>query len=295
MSAANRQTGVFLVLAAAVLWGTTGTAQAFAPTGYDPKVIGALRLLVGGAALLALAAWQREFGRWRDWNWAFVALAAGFTASYQLCFFAAVDATGVAAGTVVAIGSSPVFGGLLGRMFRGERLQGRWWAATLLAICGCSLLGLNSAAVVVNPWGVVLAIGAGASYAAYTLFIKSLVERHSPTAVMALVASGGALFLSPALFHCDPAWLLQWRSVAVVLHLGLASMALSYWFFARGLRLLPVSTAVTLTLAEPMTATMLGLIVLGERLSGQSLAGVVLIFAGLLVLVCRLPKKKEVI
>ena len=83
--------------------------------------------------------------------------------------------------------------------------------------------------------------------------------------------------------------------MAVVLHLGLASMALSYWFFARGLRLLPVSTAVTLTLAEPMTATMLGLIVLGERLSGQSLAGVVLIFAGLLVLVCRLPKKKEVI
>ena len=44
-----------------------------------------------------------------------------------------------------------------------------------------------------------------------------------------------------------------------------------------------------------MTATMLGLIVLGERLSGQSLAGVVLIFAGLLVLVYRLPKKKEVI
>lgn len=54
-----------------------------------------------------------------------------------------------------------------------------------------------------------------------------------------------------------------------------------------------MSTAVTLTLAEPMTATILGLTVLGERLSGQSFAGVALIFTGLLVLIARLPKKKE--
>lgn len=295
MKPVSPKAGIFFVLAAAILWGTTGTAQAFAPQGYDPKVIGAMRLLVGGTALLALATWQREFGRWRDWNWGVVALAALFTASYQLCFFAAVDATGVAAGTVVAIGSSPVFGGLLGRIFRGEQLHGRWWAATGLAVCGCCLLGLNRAAVVVNPWGVLLAIGAGASYAAYTLFLKGLLARHAPTAVMALVACGGALLLSPALLRIDPAWIVQWRSVAVVLHLGLASMALSYFFFARGLRLLPVSTAVTLTLAEPMTATILGLAVLGERLSGQSLAGVALIFSGLLILIVHLPKRQKIL
>lgn len=292
-SQSSRQAGIFFVLAAAILWGTTGTAQAFAPSGYDPKVIGALRLLVGGSALFAWAAWQREFGRWRDWNWLLLACAAFFTASYQLCFFAAVDTTGVAAGTVVAIGSSPVFGGLLGRIFRGEALPGRWWMATLLAICGCALLGFSSAALEVNAWGIVLAIGAGASYAAYTLFLKGLLARYPPTAVMALVACGGALLLSPALLRIEPAWLLQWRSVAVILHLGLASMALSYFFFARGLRLLPMSTAVTLTLAEPMTATILGLAVLGERLSGQSLAGVVLIFTGLLVLIVRLPKPEK--
>ena len=292
-SALSRQTGIFCVLAAAILWGTTGTAQAFAPSGYDPKVIGAMRLLVGGGAFFAWAAWQGEFGRWRDWNWPVLACAAFFTASYQLCFFAAVDTTGVAAGTVVAIGSSPVFGGLLGRIFRGEELSGRWWMATMLAVCGCALLGFSGAALEVNAWGIVLAIGAGASYAAYTLFLKGLLARHPPTAVMALVACGGALLLSPALLRLDPAWLMQWRSVAVILHLGLASMALSYFFFARGLRLLPMSTAVTLTLAEPMTATILGLTVLGERLSGQSFAGVALIFTGLLVLIARLPKKKE--
>ncbi len=289
----SRQNGIFFVLAAAMLWGTTGTAQAFAPLGYDPKVIGAMRLFVGGAALFAWSAWQQEFGRWRDWNWLVLGFAAFFTASYQLCFFAAVATTGVAMGTVVAIGSAPVFGGLLGRIFRGEELSGRWWWATLLAVSGCSLLALASAALKLNAWGVLLAIGAGASYAGYTLFLKGLLAHHPPTAVMALVACGGALLLSPALLKSDPAWLAQWRSVAVILHLGLVSMALSYFLFARGLRLLPVSTAVTLTLAEPMTATILGLAILGERLNGQSLAGIVLVFAGLLVLIVRLPKRNE--
>ena len=75
----SRQNGIFFVLAAAMLWGTTGTAQAFAPLGYDPKVIGAMRLFVGGAALFAWSAWQQEFGRWRDWNWLVLGFAAFFT------------------------------------------------------------------------------------------------------------------------------------------------------------------------------------------------------------------------
>ncbi|HFQ93738.1 MAG TPA: hypothetical protein ENK32_06995, partial [Anaerolineae bacterium] len=47
--------GQWFVLAAAVLWGTTGTAQAFAPAGAHPLSVGAMRLLVGGVALFTLA------------------------------------------------------------------------------------------------------------------------------------------------------------------------------------------------------------------------------------------------
>lgn len=293
MSVIERQGGALLVLAAAMLWGTTGTAQAFAPPGYDPKVIGAMRLVIGGGALWLLVACGEGFGRWRDWNWPLVVMGSLCVAAYQLCFFAAVDATGVAAGTVIAIGSTPVFGGLLGRVFRGEDLHGRWWGATALAVCGCTLLGLSSAALVLDVGGLFLALGAGASYATYTFLIKGLLERHPPTAVIAVLSCGGALLLLPLLLRCDPAWLMQGRSVAVVLHLGLASMALSYWLFVRGLRLLPLSTAVTLSLAEPMTATVLGLVVLGERLNGQAAMGVVLIFTGLMLLLLPGRKKEE--
>ncbi len=279
--------GHWFVLGAALLWGTTGTAQAFAPAGFDPKVIGALRLLVGGIALLGLALYRQELGRLQDWNWKPVLLAAAFTASYQLCFFAAVAKTGVAVGTIVGIGSAPIAGGLLGLIFRGEQPGRRWLVATVLAIIGCSLLSFSGGEIAIDPLGILLAIGAGLSYAAYTLMIKGLLEKHSPNAVMAVVVCVGALLLSPLLVGCDLNWLLQPRSLGVVLHLGLATMALSYWLFARGLHRVQVATAVTLSLAEPMTAATLGILVLGEQLNAQAFFGISLIFAGLVVLVLR--------
>jgi DME family drug/metabolite transporter len=66
-------------------------------------------------------------------------------------------------------------------------------------------------------------------------------------------------------------------------------MALSYWLFARGLQSVQVSTAVTLSLAEPMTAATLGIVVLGELLNVQAFSGICLILAGLMVLVIRRP------
>ncbi len=279
--------GVWFVLGAALLWGTTGTAQAFAPAGFDPLVIGSLRLTVGGVVLLALAVSRSELGRLGDWNWRSVVLAALFTATYQLCFFAAVAKTGVAVGTIVGIGSAPVIGGFLGWLFRGETLSRKWFLATALAIIGCTLLSLSGGEVAIDLVGILLAVGAGAAYAGYTLMIKGLLEKHTPNAVMALVVCVGAVLLSPVAIGCDVDWLLQPRSIAVILHLGLATMALSYWLFARGLKTVQVSSAVTLSLAEPMTAATLGILVLGEQLNVRAFSGICLIFAGLVVLVIR--------
>ena len=283
--------GHWFIIGAALLWGTTGTAQAFAPAGFDPKVIGALRLLIGGIALLLLVIKRKEFGSFRSWIQLPVLLAAVFTASYQLCFFAAVAKTGVAIGTIVGIGSAPIAGGLLGLIFLGERPGRRWLLATILAIIGCSLLSFSGGDVAIDPVGILLALGAGLSYAAYTLMIKKLLDKHAPNAIMAAVVCIGAVLLSPALINIDFDWLLQPRSIAVVLHLGLATMALSYWLFVRGLHSVPVATAVTLTLAEPMTAATLGILVLGEQMNTQAFFGISLIFSGLVVLMLKGRRK----
>jgi DME family drug/metabolite transporter len=270
-------------LLAAILWGTTGTAQSFAPAGAAPLAVGAIRLIVGGTALLAVAMTRGVLFAPRAQPLAATMAAAGI-AAYQVCFFASVAATGVAVGTVVAIGSAPIFAGILGLLGHGERPGAGWLLATALAVTGCVLLVTAGENITVHAQGVLLALGAGAAYAIYAAASKRLLEEHAPDAVMAVAFSLGAVLLSPVLLTVDLTWLADPRGILVELHLGLIATALAYALFARGLQTISVATAVTLSLVEPLTAAMLGLLVVGERLTASGVIGVGLLATGLLVL-----------
>jgi drug/metabolite transporter, DME family len=288
----SQQQGFLYVLLASLLWGTTGTAQALAPEGAQPLMVGTLRLLVGGSALLLVyALWPKDRTQQPAIRMParLVLAAAACMAAYQVLFFAGVALTGVAVGTIVGIGSSPVLAGVLGYLLRGEKPGWRWGAATLLAIAGCAILALNGAEIDVDPLGMLLAAGAGAAYATFSLVSKGLLEHQPVEKVMAAAFFVGALLLAPVLAWqiwagADLRWLAQPNGWGVILHLGLVSMALAYTLFGRGLRLVPLATAVTLSLAEPVTAGLLGVLVLGERLSPASALGIALVLSGLVVL-----------
>lgn len=286
-SEAGGRSGEALVLAAAVLWGTTGTAQALAPAGAQPAAVGALRLLIGGAALLAFAALRKKIPARPKLPLRSTLLAAVFVAAYQLCFFAGVARTGVAMGTMAGIGSAPVFGGLLGAVLRGEKLGRTWMGATALAVAGGFLMviGQEAGGLKVDLLGVALAVAAGLSYASFTLISKGLLEGQPPETVAGAVFSLGAVFLLPVLFTgLDLSWLAQPAGLLVILHLGLLATMASYLLFTRGLQRIKVSTATTLSLAEPLTAGTLGVVVLGEQLSPVTVLGMLLLVAGLALL-----------
>lgn len=281
------RTGPLLVIAAAILWGTTGTSQALAPAAATPLTIGALRLAIGGLALLGLALANGRLRSQTQWPIKSTFWAAVNAAAYQVFFFAGVARAGVAIGTIVGMGSAPIWGGILGYLVRGEKPGWRWAAATLLAIFGCTLLAASGQQVQVDLWGLTLAIGAGLIYAAYTTASKAVLDSQPPVAAMAVIFTLGAVLLAPTLLTADLGWLAQPRGWIIALHLGLIATGLSYLLFARGLQTVPVATTMTLTLAEPLTAATLGLLVLGERLTVPAFLGIALLFVGLLVLTRR--------
>ncbi|MBZ0303254.1 MAG: DMT family transporter [Anaerolineae bacterium] len=281
--------GSLLVVAAAILWGTTGTAQALAPEGAQPILIGTLRLVIGGAALLIIALARGIRFHLRTWPLKPTLLTGLTIATYQLCFFGGVARTGVAVGTIVGIGSAPIMAGFLAWWLNREKPGPRWLAATLLAIVGCGLLVAPGQDARVDAVGVILALGAGLSYALYTLFSKRLLAHYPPDAVMAVVFCLGALLLAPTLLLTDLDWLAEPRSLVVILHLGLVATALAYVLFARGLSRVLTATAVTLSLAEPLTAGILGVWVVGERLSALAIVGIGLLVAGLGLLTFPFP------
>ncbi|GAA3246954.1 DMT family transporter [Nonomuraea helvata] len=265
--------GPLAVVAASVLWGTAGTAGLLVSA--DSVALAAARLVIGGAALVLLAG-KGVTKAIRPG----VLLAAVAVAAYQLCFFAAVSRTGVAIGTVVAIGSGPVFTGLLSWVLHGRRPSGRWSAATAAAICGCAALivggGAESGGQMVS--GLLFALLGGVLYAFYAVMAAHAIGQGAGSgAVMGVMFGGAALIMLPVLLVSGVGWLGEPRGLLAVLYLGLGTTALSYFLYGRGLRTTPVATAATLALAEPAVAALLGLVVLGERLAPVSIAGLVLL------------------
>ncbi|WP_418607941.1 EamA family transporter [Georgenia sp. SUBG003] len=287
-----RWAGLAAVVAAAVLWGTTGTASHYSPADAGPVSVGAARIVLGGALLVAWAAARGQLtgllggGRWR-------LLAAGSVAvaAYQLCFFAAVDITGVAVGTVVAIGTGPVLAGLLSRLVHGTPLSSRWLLATLAAVLGCTVLVLGGASTGVVATGVLLALAAGAAYASYAVIAATLITRGaSSTGVMGGLFGGAGVLLLPVLLTTGPGWLLEPAGAVVAVHLAVVTTAVAYTLYGFGLRSVPVATAATLALAEPGAAALLGLLLLDEPARASTIAGLGLLAAALVVLV--LPRRR---
>jgi DME family drug/metabolite transporter len=278
------------LLLAAVLFGTTGTAQALAVVD-EPMAVGAARIVLGGAALAAVALARGELrGLWASWP--VVLVCAVGVACFQLAFFVSVRETGVAVATVVAIGAAAVLAGALEWAVEGTRPGRRWAAATGLAVGGLVLLAVASpAGARVSPLGLGLALGSAAGYASYAVLSKRLLRLgHAPVGVMGSTFGLAGLLLLPVLAGTGTSWLARPEGAALALYLAAGPTAVAYVLYAVGLRRLSAGEATTIGLAEPVVAVLLGTLVLHEQLRAGTLAGAALILAALLALTLRAPR-----
>jgi DME family drug/metabolite transporter len=273
------------VLLAAVCFGTTGTAQALGPDGLAPAGVGAARILVGGSLLVLVALIAHGAGALLRVERGPALIAAGGVAVYQLAFFAAVRDTGVAVGTIVALGTAPTLAGAFEWALERRAPSRSWALATALACAGVAMLALAGAEASISGPGVALAILAGASYAIYTLAAKRLLGAgHAPETVMAAAFGLGAVALAPVLAVTGAGWLAQPGGAGLAVFLGIVPTAVAYLLFAHGLKRLTAAETATLTLAEPLTAALLGVVVLSEHLALPAAFGAALVLAGLLAL-----------
>ncbi|MEV0293792.1 EamA family transporter [Nocardia sp. NPDC050710] len=282
-------TGPVPILAAAVLWGTTGTASTLAPAAAPAAAIGSAGLVLGGLLLFLTAGRRPAYTRA---EWRLLTAGAVAVAGYPITFYPAVARTGVAVATVVALCSAPVFAGLLTWITGRSRPTGRWAAATVAAVLGCGVLVLGPQLVgetaTVDLIGFLLAGCGGLTYVVYSLIGGGLIARGHPSgSVMGVMFGMAGVLVSPVLLVTNSAWLTTFRGVTVVLHLAVCTTFLAYRLFGYGLRHTSVEVATTLTLAEPAVAALLGATVLGERLPAVSWCGLVVLASGLAVLTIR--------
>lgn len=295
--------GAVFVLAASVLWGTTGTAATFAPD-VSPLAIGAVAMGFGGLLQAAIAA--RPILAFRGslrHQWRTLALGALAVAMYPLAFYSSMHLAGVAVGTVVSIGSAPLASAVIERVVDKRRLTRRWAVGAVLGVSGAALLCLAESfaeaghpdqppgAEFSTPAGIALGLLAGLTYALYSWAAHRLINTGAPSrAVMGAVFGVGGLLLMPVLVATGAPFLVSWQNFSVGAYMAVVPMFAGYVLFGWGLARVRASTATTVSLAETVVAAVLAVIVVGERLPALAWGGAAMIAGSLLMLTLPAPR-----
>lgn len=281
------QAAVLSVFLAALLFGTSGTAQALGPESTTPMAVGTIRQFLGGLVLwLFLPSLGLRLGSVRTiWATRAGVIAALGSALYQVSFFGAVKSTGVATGTLATVASAPIFTGLISWALTRQRPRMVWVVATTICIMGLGVLSADRIQADADSLdGIVLALGAGLAIASYTVAAKRLLDRGMP-ALQVLSASYllGGLILMPVMLAQPLTWLATASGLALAAYLGIVTMAAANLFYGRGLARLAPGPVTTLMLAEPIIATVLGILVLGESLAPTGVLGLLIVLVGLVM------------
>jgi drug/metabolite transporter, DME family len=204
-------------------------------------------------------------------------------AVYQTAYFAAIAGSGLAVATVVTIGATPVLVAAGGRLLLGERLGAAGLGAVTIALTGLAMLTLDDGSATFSAAGIGWALLSAAGYAGVTLLNRASSGEPYRTAMGGFVV-GGLCLLPVALAQGllpsgDP--LASW---AIIAFLGTVPTALAYGLFFTGLAAVRATTASVISLVEPVGAALLGILLLGERLTVPAACGGVLLLGAVALL-----------
>lgn len=283
------QRSVLWVVLAASLWGTTGTAAFFLGADVSPLAIGAVTMGVGGV-VLALWGGTATLGLWRDRSSRRLVLVGALgTVAYPLAFYSGMATAGIALGNVIGLGLGPLTAAILEAVIDRRRPSMSWWIASAAALSG--ILVMTGAKVELGggrpsnvALGVILATVAGLAYGAYTYVLGKLADGgHSPRAVAGGVFGAGAPVLLVVLLVTGAPLVATAERVGLVAYLILGPMVIAYLAFTKALARLRASTVATIALLEPVVATALAILIVGEVLGPLAVTGIVLVLVSLVV------------
>ena len=274
-------------MAAGICFGTTGTSQTLLGKGISPLAVASTRLFIGALTLLLISRFTAKSSKTRIGKSDLWISGLGI-AIYQLSFFSSVRLTGVPIATITALGSAPIFTGVVAYLMVKEKPKRVWFIATVITTVGIVLLNLNHSDKGFNLGGVFLALVAGLGFAFFNVTSRrALNSGVEPVRLAASVFSLAALAVFPFCFVAGTHWIFTVKGASLILWLGIFTTGLGYTLYAYGLKRVHSSTASTLVLAEPATATLLAVIVLGNTLALTSWVGIAIVIAGLLYLAMR--------
>ena len=279
---ANIRGALALILATAI-WGGVYVVSGVVLRYIPPVQLVEIRLALTLVALLPF--YRREGPRpsLGDYGLALVSGTAGFALSLVAQFYGTFWSSAHIGSLVTA--SSPAFIALLALPVLGERLKAPQIVAIVLALAGAVVVMAPGAGGGATPRGVLMLILSAVTWAVYTVFNRRLARRQGLWFISFMTTLFAFLVLLPA---SGSILNLPWSRFGMFLYLdiafiGFVSTAFAMYLWNYGFTQMPAATASLFLFVQPIVGTLLGVLVLGERLSPWLWPGALLIVTGVLL------------
>jgi len=288
--------GIFFCILTGFFWGTTGVARALGPGEATSLGVVGVRVTVAAVALLLISFFSGDFkgaGPLNTWPWKEMIIAGFCLGFFTWVYLESMKLAGVSLGAPISCASIPIFALIFEVIFlKIKPSVGQFIGlvtcgvggvmVSLFASGGVELADFNATVIK----GVLLAVLSGVVFSGYSLAIQRAVKRGFSynLTICGMFVFASIMWLPYALFTQDMSWLGTGKGMMMGLYIGLFSAAAGYFFYVRGIARVPVSIAVSLGLAEPLTGTLLGVLLLGESLNVPTWVGMFILFAGIYII-----------
>ena len=290
---------VYLTLAVVtMIWGGTFVAGRFLADSLSPVFAASLRFLLASAALLGFLWLARiPLVRPSPRQWLQLLLLGFFGIFfYNLCFFYGLHYINASRASLI-VALNPAVIGLASWWLFKERLGRMKTAGIATCIAGAGLVIVSRnpqlLAATPNAWiGDLLILGCVLGWGVYSLFSRELNLTLGPVQTVTYSILIGTLMLwILAAVRGELSWqaldnlgLPQWLSL---IYLGVLGSALAYIGYYDGIRKIGATRSGVFIALNPLTAVILGALLLGEQLTSTMCLGGALILGG--IYLCNKP------
>ena len=277
-----------LIAAMVVFWSANHSIGKIMLREFPPLLAGGLRISLAAVFLAPLYLLQRDGPSWSKQDLpALLFLGLAGIALNQAFFMIGLSRTS-ASHSVLIMGLTPIFVLLVAAAGKQEHITPRKAAGMLTALAGVAILNLQPATVGAPGSGPTalgdffLALGA-LTFALFTVLGKKLSLRHSSIAINTFAYTSGSLALAPLTIW--QAWNFPFAHVSLgawtsLLYMAMFPSVICYLIYCYALSHIPASRVAAFAYLQPVLATTIAVLVLGERVTAPLVAGGAVIFSG---------------
>ena len=285
---------VAYILIAASGWGVIGVfsrpMSAAGLSSLQTTLVRSVTVMVLMGALLLVKDRSLFRVKLRDF-WMFLGTGLVSIVFFNVCYFSTIQMTTLATASILLY-TAPCFVMLMSAVFFKERITAQKLAALVLAFGGCVLVsGITGGAI--TPKALLTGVGAGFGYATYSIFGKVALKKYHTFTVIFYTFVVSTVCLLPFAGAGEALAILthNGRAALMALGLGIVSTFMPYVLYTTGLESVEAGKASVLAFAEPMVATLSGILVFHEQLHLMNALGIALIFAAIVLLNVQVKKK----